>query len=112
MHYTDGKLFRVRLSDKQVTEVDLGGYRLISGDGMVLTDDNVLYVVRPSGSLVAKLRLNAGTPRSAAFGDHRPDLPRSDDGGDRRDRLLVVNSQFTGTALRLRRGRCSSLPLP
>ena len=46
-----------------------------SGDGMVITDDSDLYVVRPARSLVAKFRLNARyRPRPAAVGDHRSRL--------------------------------------
>ena len=59
VHETTGELFRVRLSDKQVRPVDLGRYRLVSGRGMVLTDDRVLYVVRAARPAVAKLRLDA-----------------------------------------------------
>ena len=58
VHETTGELFRVRLSDKQVTRVDLGGHRLISGRGIVLTEGRVLYVVRPARPVVAKLRLD------------------------------------------------------
>ena len=59
VHYNDGLLFRVRLADKRVKQVDLRGYSLFSGDGMVLTDDDILYVVRPARSLVAKTERRA-----------------------------------------------------
>ena len=101
VHFDTGGLFRVRLSDKQVTKVDLGGYSLTGGDGMVLTDDNVLYVVRIFDSLVAKLRLNAAVrPRSAAVRDQRPELPRSDDGGDRRQPAARGQQPVHRTAVR------------
>jgi Cu-Zn family superoxide dismutase len=97
VHYTDGFLFRVRLADKHVTRVKLGSYRLISGDGMVLTDDRVLYVVRPFGSLVAKLRLDAHYTRGRLLsetGDRNFQSPTT--AAIAGERLLVVNSQFGG----------------
>jgi Cu-Zn family superoxide dismutase len=97
VQYTDGTLFRVRLSDKKVTQVDLGGYRLISGDGMVLSGKSDLYVVRPFGSLVAKLRLNAGYDRARLVSETtNPDFHGPTTAAIAGDRLLVVNSQFSG----------------
>lgn len=97
VNFTDGRLFRVRLSDKQVTEVNLGGYRLSSGDGMVLTEDNILYVVRPAGPLVAKLRLNPRYNRGWLLSETRdPSFHGPTTAAIARDRLLVVNSQFSG----------------
>jgi sugar lactone lactonase YvrE len=97
VHYSDGLLFRVRLSDKQVRTVDLGGYRLIAGDGMVITDDRVLYVVRPFGSLVAKLRLNLRYGRGRLLSETTDSSFQSPTtAAIAGDRLLVVNSQFAG----------------
>jgi sugar lactone lactonase YvrE len=97
VHFSDGILFRVRLSDKQVTQVDVGGYRLISGDGMVITDDRVLYVVRPFGSLVVKLRLDSRYSRGRLLSETRdPTFHGPTTAAIARDRLLVVNSQFAG----------------
>ena len=98
VHYSDGFLFRVRLSDKQVRQVDLGGNSLFSGDGMVLTDDNVLYVVRP----VRLTRRQAA--RSTRSTDRGRLLSETTDptfhgptaAAIAGDRLLVVNSQFSG----------------
>jgi sugar lactone lactonase YvrE len=97
VHYSDGFLFRVRLSDKQVRRIDLGGYRLISGDGMVLTGARTLYVVRPFGSLVAKLRLNAGYTRGRLLSETTDSsFQHPTSAAIAGDRLLVVNSQFEG----------------
>ena len=112
VNFTDGRLFRVRLSDKQVTEVKLGGYRLISGDGMVLTDDNVLYVVRPAGPLVAKLRLNAQYNRGRLLSETTdPTFHGPTTAAIAGDRLLVVNSQFSGRPS-APPWTVSSIPLP
>jgi Cu-Zn family superoxide dismutase len=93
-----GGLFRVRLSDKQVTQVDLGGYGSTGGgDGMVLTDDNVLYVVRIFDSLVAKLRLNPKYDRGRLLSETSdPTFHGPTTAAIAGNRLLVVNSQFTG----------------
>ena len=85
VHFSDGLLFRVRLSDKQVRQVDLGGYDLYTGDGMVITDDNVLYVVRPARSLVAKFPLNSRYERGRLLSETTdPTFHGPDDCGDRR----------------------------
>ena len=97
VHYSDGLLFRVRVADKQVRRVDLGGYRLISGDGMVLTNDRLLYVVRPFGSLVAKLRLDSRYDRGRLLSETTdPTFHGPTTAAIAGDRLLVVNSQFMG----------------
>jgi Cu-Zn family superoxide dismutase len=97
VQYTDGTLFRVRLSDKKVTQVDLGGYRLITGDGMVLSGKSDLYVVRPFGSLVAKLRLSTGYDRARLVSETtNRDFHGPTTAAIAGDRLLIVNSQFSG----------------
>jgi Cu-Zn family superoxide dismutase len=97
VHFSDGILFRVRLSDRQVRQVDLGGYRLIAGDGMVLTAARVLYVVRPFGSLVAKLRVSSRYERGRLLSETTdPSFQTPTTAAIAGDRLLVVNSQFSG----------------
>jgi sugar lactone lactonase YvrE len=97
VHYSDGILFRVRLSDEHVKQVDLGRYRVISGDGMVITDANVLYVVRPFGSLVAKFQLDARYQRGRLLSETTDtSFQTPTTAAIAGDRLLVVNSQFNG----------------
>jgi sugar lactone lactonase YvrE len=97
VHFSYGLLFRVRLSDKQVRQVDLGGYNLFSGDGMVVTDDNDLYVVRPARSLVAKFHLNGRFDRGRLMSETRdPTFHGPTTAAIAGNRLLVVNSQFSG----------------
>ena len=64
---------------------------------MVLTDDNVLYVVRPFGSLVAKFRLDARYDRGRLLSETTdPTFHGPTTAAIAGDRLLVVNSQFSG----------------
>ncbi|QQQ79561.1 superoxide dismutase [Saccharothrix sp. 6-C] len=89
-----GDLWRIGLADRRVTRVDLGGFRLPGGDGMVLRD-RTLFVAQPLGDLVAEVRLARDGTRGSITG-------RLADPGVRfpttvapaGDRLLVVNSQF------------------
>jgi Cu-Zn family superoxide dismutase len=112
VHQTTGELFRVRLSDRQVKQVDLGRYRLISGRGMVLTDDRVLYVVRPARPAVAKLRLDAGYQRGRLLSETTdPTFHGPADAAIAGDRLLVTNSQLAG-APPAPPWTVSSIPLP
>jgi len=96
VHYGYGELHRIRLSDKEVTRVDLHGERLLSPDGMVLKDD-VLYVVEYEASDVAAIGMSncylSGEVLSRMT-DPAFVCPTTDDVVD--DRLLVVNSQFCG----------------
>jgi hypothetical protein len=111
-HQTTGELFRVRLSDRQVKQVDLGRYRLISGRGMVLTDDRVLYVVRPARPAVAKLRLDARYRRGRLLSETTdPTFHGPADAAIAGDRLLITNSQLSG-APPAPPWTVSSIPLP
>lgn len=96
LHYGYGELHRIRLSDKEVTRVDLHGEPLSSPDGMVLKDD-VLYVVEYAASRVAAIGMSnsylSGEVLSRTT-DPAFVCPTTDDVVD--DRLLVVNSQFCG----------------
>ena len=113
VHYSDGLLFRVRLSDKQVKQVDLRGYSLFSGDGMVITNDNVLYVVRSGRSLVAKLTLDAQYRRGRLLSETTdPTFHGPTTAAIAGDRLLVVNSQFSGEVFNTPRGRCRASRFP
>jgi Cu-Zn family superoxide dismutase len=96
VHFETGGLFRVRLSDKRVTQVDLGGYSLTGGDGMILTD-SILYVVRIFDSLVAKLRLNGRHDTGRLLSETTdPSFHGPTTAAIAGNRLLVVNSEFTG----------------
>lgn len=51
-----GRLYRVEITTKQVTEVDLDGIRLDNADGMALVD-RTLYVLRDADNLVARVAM-------------------------------------------------------
>jgi sugar lactone lactonase YvrE len=97
VNFETGGLFRVRLSDKQIRQVDVRGYSLTGGDGMILTDDNVLYVVRIFDSLVAKIRLNDRYDAGRLLSETSdPSFHGPTTAAIAGNRLLVVNSEFTG----------------
>jgi sugar lactone lactonase YvrE len=89
-----GKLFRVRIADKQVTQVDLGGATVTNGDGLVL-QGHTLYVVRNQNGLIAKVHLSGDFSSGrlvSSTGDPSFRFPTTAAIAD--GRLLVVNSQF------------------
>ncbi|PNY82207.1 superoxide dismutase [Deinococcus koreensis] len=89
-----GKLFRITVADKSVTEINLGGAAVTSGDGILLSGQT-LYVVRNSAVLIVPVALSAdfssGT-LGTAFTD--PSLRFPTTIAQEGNRLLVVNSQF------------------
>lgn len=87
-----GKLFRVEIATKQVTEIDLQGHPLTGGDGLVLKG-KTLWVVRQGQ--VDALRLTrqftvAGFTRTITNPTFDSPTTAAFDG----KRLYVVNSQF------------------
>lgn len=89
-----GRLYRVDIATRHVSEVDLNGDLLTNGDGLVLRG-RTLYVVRNADAVIAKVRLNralsAGRVRSSTT-DASFAFPTT--AALARGRLLVVNSQF------------------
>lgn len=112
-----GKLFRIDIDSKEVTEIDLGGETLTNGDGILLSDDGqILYVVRNQQQLIVLVQLSddfsSGTVVDSTT---NPTLAYPTTIAQAGERLLVVNSQFD------RRGSgltpelpftVSSIPLP
>src|SRR5919204_2770036 len=89
-----GKLFRVRIADQQVTQVDLGGATVTNGDGLVL-QGHTLYVVRNANGLIAKVQLSGDFSSGrlvSSTSDPSFRFPTTAAIAD--GRLLVVNSQF------------------
>jgi Cu-Zn family superoxide dismutase len=88
-----GKLFRIDVRTKAVTEIDLGGRTLTQGDGLVAHGSR-LYVVRNSGEIV-EVKLRHGHRAGRVGKTLTSDLfafptTAARDGS----RLLVVNAQF------------------
>ena len=88
-----GKLFRIGIADRSVTEVSLGAETLRNGDGLELQGHR-LYVARNRDGIVVRVDMSrdyaSGRVVRALSGPFR--YPTTIAGYERR--LLVVNSQF------------------
>ncbi len=89
-----GRLFRVDLDSKQVTQVDLGGATVTNGDGLELRG-RTLYVVRNSNEVITEIRLNGrGTAGRVVDETTDESLAFPTTAVFAQGRLLLVNSQF------------------
>ncbi|WP_293912105.1 hypothetical protein [Deinococcus sp.] len=89
-----GKLFRITVADKSVSEINLGGGTVMSGDGILLSGQT-LYVVRNSATLIVPVTMSADYGSGmlgTAFTDASLRYPTTI--ALNAGRLLVVNSQF------------------
>ena len=93
-----GKLFRIEIATKQVTEILTGGDPLLGGDGLLL-DGQTLWVMRNSAATLVTLRLAPDFSRAAILStgteadfDFPTTIARVG------DQLLVVNSQLNKRA--------------
>ena len=90
-----GKLFRIDIASKEVTEIDLGGETLTNGDGILIDRKRILYVVRNQQQLIVKVELaedfSSGTVVSSTTD---PSFAYPTTIARAMKRLLVVNSQF------------------
>ncbi|MBW4596371.1 MAG: SMP-30/gluconolactonase/LRE family protein [Brasilonema angustatum HA4187-MV1] len=92
-----GKLFRIDIDSKQVTEIDLGGEQLTNGDGILLSrgKKQILYVVRNQQKLIVKVELEDDFSRGTVVSSTTdPSLANPTTIAQVRKQLLVVNSQF------------------
>ena len=90
-----GKLFRIDIASKQVTEIDLGGATLTNGDGILLSRRRTLYVVRNQNKLIVKVQLSKDFSRGTVLSSTTdPSFAYPTTIAQVRKRLLVVNSQF------------------
>jgi Cu-Zn family superoxide dismutase len=90
-----GDLYRVRLADRQVQKIDLGG-EIVSGDGLVLAGPT-LYAVERVGDLGRVVEISMAADLLSGTVVQRVTDPGFDDpttAALARGRLLVVNSQF------------------
>ncbi len=89
-----GKLFRIDIATKVVSEINLGGETVANGDGILLKG-RTLYVARNRQELIVKIALSndlsSGTVISSTT-DERFKYPTTIAIGA--GRMLVVNSQF------------------
>lgn len=101
-----GKLFRIDVASKQVSEIALNGEALTNGDGLLL-NGGALYVVRNQQGVIVKLNVDSDlTSASAETSVSNSSLAYPTTIALAKDRLLVVNSQFD------RRGEGMSPDLP
>ena len=106
-----GTLFRVRLSDRTVTRLDLHGAALTGATGMVLTEADVLYVVRYLDNSLAEIRLGDNYRQGRLVSQTRDPRFLTPVGiAIAGDRLLITNSQFAGPGTPP--WQVISLPLP
>lgn len=90
-----GRLYRIRVGSGAVSRVQVTGGALTGGDGLVLLDSNVLYVVRNSVNRILEVRLSPDHAHGrvvSATSSPSFDFPTT--AAVAGDRLLVVNSQF------------------
>lgn len=87
-----GKLFRIKISTKEITEVAVRGTNLTGGDGMIL-DDERLYVVHAGVVDVLKVKRKLTSAKlKKTITDATFDSPTT--AALHKGRLYVVNSQF------------------
>ena len=101
VQFNTGQLFRIDTETREVTQVDLGGTALMTGDGLVL-NGQTLYVVRETPAEVVPVALAddfASGEVGTAFTDPSLDLPTT--AAQVGERLLIVNSQLDGTPVEL-----------
>ncbi len=92
-----GQLYRIDLSSRRVTEVDLSGERLENGEGMLL-EGETLYVLRGDPPALWKLELSAeGDSARVVSETSLPPASNPTTLTDGDDRLLIVNHQFDST---------------
>ncbi len=90
-----GKLFRIDIAGKQVTEINLGGETLTNGDGILLSGEQILYVVRNQQSLIVKVKLTENFSRGTVVSSTTdPSFAYPTAITQVGEHLLVVNSQF------------------
>lgn len=111
VHFGTGQLFRIDARTKEVREVDLGGARLTTGDGLLL-EGTTLYAVRETPAAVVVLELSDDfTSGSVIHTLTDPSLRLPTTLAKHGNRLLVVNSQLDGRSPELPFS-VSVLPLP
>ncbi|GGL66785.1 hypothetical protein GCM10010840_00900 [Deinococcus aerolatus] len=89
-----GKLFRITVADRSVTEINLSGQTVKNGDGILL-DGQTLYVVRNADVIIVPVTMSADFSRGTLgtpFSDPTLRFPTTI--AQQGKRLLVVNAQF------------------
>jgi len=89
-----GKIYRIEVASKSITEINLGGQAMTGADGILL-DGQTLYIARNSAGLLVTIAMSndmaSGTVVSSATD---PSFGFPTTLAKAGNRLLVVNSQF------------------
>ena len=95
VHMASGTLYRIDIASRDVSQIDLGGETVDSGDGLVL-DGTTLYVVQNGPDQVSVVELSddlsAGTVTGVLEDERLTDAATAAQVGDV---LLVTNAQFS-----------------
>ena len=111
VQFNTGELYRVNVDTQEITQVDLGGEALTTGDGLVL-EGQTLYAVRENPAEIVVVTLSKDFSRGEVqqrITDPSLKLPTTL--AKAGERLLVVNSQLNTNSPELP-FTVSSLPLP
>lgn len=93
VHFDTGQRFRIDVATGGVTEVDLGGETLTTGDGILL-DGQTLLVVREDPGAVFPVQLSADLTSGVVGEPFSTDLQLPTTLAEYNGEVLVVNSQF------------------
>lgn len=97
VHFDTGRLYRIDTRTQEVVEVNLGGTRLTTGDGLWL-EDTTLYVVHEIPASVVQLAITEDFASGAVAETlTHPSLKLPTTVAKYGDRLLIVNSQLDRT---------------
>ena len=93
VHMGQGRLFKIDIATKAVTEIETAGADLTTADGLVLEGDT-LYVIRQGAQEVVNLRLNADRTSGTVVSRYTEGLTWPATAVRVGDDLVVVNTQF------------------
>jgi Cu-Zn family superoxide dismutase len=89
-----GRLFRITIATREVSEIDVGGATVPAGDGLVLRG-RTLWVVQNALGRITEIRLDGKLTRGSVVGTTSdPSFAFPTTADIVRGRMLVVNSQF------------------
>ncbi|CAH0999344.1 hypothetical protein LEM8419_00642 [Neolewinella maritima] len=89
-----GILFRIDVTDRSVTEVNVGGFSLTAGDGLAL-DNDLLFVVRNQNAEVVTIAMDGDYANGQVVGiTNSPDFRFPTTVAATPDSLLLVNGQL------------------
>jgi sugar lactone lactonase YvrE len=107
-----GKLFRIDIATKQISEISLTGGNVSNGDGLLLKG-RTLYVVQNFQNQIAEVKLSGDLSSGKIVSlTTDPSFQTPTTIAEAQGRLLVVNSQFANTPPGIPPFTVSSIKLP